>query len=91
MLPSKSRKRKRRRLRQRIRRLDDSIARLWRKLHRRPQDSEEAERVMRRIRIRQHRCAAAMSAFFKINTAFDADAAAESLRKADELIAKYGG
>jgi len=91
MVSTKSRKRRRRRLRRRIRELDDAISKLCRQLRRRPQGSEEEARVLRRIKIREHRCAEAMSAFFKINTAFDADAAAESSRTADELLAKYGG
>ena len=86
-------KRRRRRLRRRIRDLDDAIARLFKVRNRRANagDDEGAERVMRRIRIREHRCAEAMSQYFNLQTTFDHKRAMAAIAHADELLAKYGG
>ena len=90
-MSKKARKRLRRKLRRRIAQLDNTISLLWRKLHRRPPGSAVEETILRSIRIREHLCAEAMSAFYKVNTKFDAEGVEASIRRADALIAKYGG
>ena len=72
-MSTRSRKKKCRRLRRRIRDLDDAIAKLFKVRNRRANvdDDEGAERVMRRIRIREHRCADLMSKHSDLRSCFD--------------------
>ena len=92
-MTAKQKKRRCKRLGRRIRDLDGAIAKLFKVRNRRALagDAEGEERVMRRIRIREHRCAGLMSRYFNLRTKFDADAAAAAIAHADELLKKYGG